>query len=165
MKSLILGDTTAFFPPPQARQELLRHFDNLDMGEWAQVMACRVLRRVAPEELRQELAQMLVANRRTSYRQGLVATFEGDYRWVLPQIELPTLILVGDEDQATPFGYAKYLHMNIRGSVLQVIDQAAHFPNLENPAAFNWQVIAHLKRCRSPGKGSRPPTRETISRV
>jgi pimeloyl-ACP methyl ester carboxylesterase len=88
---------------------------------------------------------MLAANRRAATRQGLVATFAGDYRWVLPQIELPTLILVGEEDQATPYGYAQYLHQNIKDSVLQVVSQAGHSANLENPGEFNWRVSAHLK--------------------
>jgi 3-oxoadipate enol-lactonase len=149
VKSLILAGTTAFFPPPQPREELLSHFDNLDMAAWAQVMANRLLRRNAPEELRQEVIQVLAANRRAPYRQGLVATFAGDYRWLLPQIEVPTLILVGEEDQATPLGYARYLHKNIQGSELQVISQAAHTTNLENPGEFNWRVGAHLKRCLS----------------
>jgi 3-oxoadipate enol-lactonase len=161
VQSLILADTTAWFPPPQARQELLRHFDNLDMGEFAQVMARRVLRRDAPEELQQEFARMLAANRRTTYRQGLEATFEGDYRWLLPQIEVPTLILVGEEDQATPFGYAQYLHKNIQDSVLQVISQAGHAANLENPGEFNWRVCAHLKRCRGLERGSQAPGPKT----
>jgi 3-oxoadipate enol-lactonase len=165
VKSLILADTTAFFPPPQAREELLRHFDSLEMVEWGQLMARRVLRREAPPDQRQEVAHMLAANRRAIYRQGLIASFGSDYRWVLPQVNLPTLILVGEEDQATPVGYAGYLHKNIKGSVLQVISQAGHFANLENPAAFNWQVCAHLKRCPDAEPGSRAPGRATISSV
>jgi 3-oxoadipate enol-lactonase len=147
VQSLILADSTAFFPPPQAREELLGHFDRLNMAEWGKVMASRILRRAAPEELKREVAKMLAANRRAPYRQGLIATFEGDYRWVLPQIELPTLILVGEEDQATPYGYARYLHQNIKDSVLQVISQAGHSANLENPGEFNWRINAHLKGC------------------
>ena len=154
VQSLILADTTAWFPSPQPRQELLGHFDRLNMKEWGQVMAGRILRPGAPAELRREIAQMLAANRRAPYRQGLVATFEGDYRWVLPQIELPTLILVGEEDQATPFGYAQYMHKNIQDSALQVISQAGHSANLENPGEFNWRVCAHLKRCRGLSQGS-----------
>ncbi|HZE21723.1 MAG TPA: alpha/beta fold hydrolase, partial [Desulfobaccales bacterium] len=165
VKSLILADTTAFFPPPQAREELLRHFDSLEMMEWGHSMARRVLRREAPPEQRREVAQMLAANRRAIYRQGLIATFESDYRWVLPQVNLPTLILVGREDQATPAGYAGYLHKNIAGSVLQVIPQAGHFANLENPAAFNWQVCAHLKRCQEAESGAPETGKTTVSSV
>ena len=148
VKSLILADTTAFFPPPQAREELLGHFDRLDMASWAALLAGRILRRAAPAEQRQEVTQMLAANRRALYRAGLVATFDSDYRWLLPWIDLPTLILVGEEDRATPIGYAEYLQAHIRGSVLQVIPQAAHLSNLENPAAFNRQLSTHLQRCQ-----------------
>lgn len=146
VKSLILADTAAFFPPPQAREELLGHFDRLDMASWAAILAGRILCREAPVELRQEVTQMLAANRRDLYRAGLIATFDSDYRRLLPLINLPALILVGEEDQATPIGYAEYLQANIRGSVLQVIPQAAHLSSLENPAVFNWQISAHLQR-------------------
>jgi 3-oxoadipate enol-lactonase len=161
VQSLILGDTTAFFPPPRARQELLAHFDNLNMGEWGPWLTPRLLRRGAPEEMRREVAHMLAANRRTPYRQGLIATFDADYRWVLPQIEVPTLILVGEEDQATPFAYAKYLHKNIKHSVFQVISQAGHCANLENSGEFNWRVCAHLKRCRGLEPGAKTASQKT----
>jgi pimeloyl-ACP methyl ester carboxylesterase len=165
VQSLILADSTAFFPQPQAREELLGHFDRLNMAEWGQVMARRILRPGAPAELRREIAQMLAANRRAPYRQGLVATFEGDYRWVLPQIEIPTLILVGEEDQATPYGYAQYMHKNIQDSVLQVISQAGHSANLENPGEFNWRVCAHLKHCRGLEHGSQASSPKTEAGV
>jgi 3-oxoadipate enol-lactonase len=155
VKSLILADTTAFFPPPQSQAELLSHFDNLNMAEWAQVMAGRLVSPQAPEALRQDIAKMVAANQRTPYRQGLVATFAGDYRWLLPQIDVPTLILVGAEDQATPFGYAQYLHKNIPDSELQVISQAGHSAHLENPGEFNWRLSAHLKRCLGLKPGAR----------
>jgi 3-oxoadipate enol-lactonase len=148
VKSLILADTAAFFPPTQAREELLGHFDRLDMASWAAFLAGRLLRREAPAEQRQEVTQMLAANRRALYRAGLIATFDCDYRGLLPWIDLPTLILVGEEDQPTPIGYAEYLQAHIRGSVLQVIPQAGHLSSLENPDAFNRQLWTHLQSCQ-----------------
>jgi len=79
--------------------------------------------------------------------------------------KVKSLILVGEEDQATPEGYAGYLQKNIRGSVLQVISHAGHFANLENPAAFNWQVCAHLKRCQDAEGGPRAPGRTARPRI
>jgi pimeloyl-ACP methyl ester carboxylesterase len=164
VKSLILADTTAVFQPPQARDELLGLFDRLEMTSWATLLAGRILRREAPAEQRQEVIQMLAANQRALYRAGLVATFDSDYRWVLPLIELPTLILVGEDDQSTPIGYAEYLQANIRGSVLQVIPQAAHLSNLENPAAFNRQILTHLQRCQGREKDAPFEDRKNTSR-
>jgi pimeloyl-ACP methyl ester carboxylesterase len=165
VQSLILADTTAFFPPPQAQQELLNHFDSMSMEEWGRVMTRRMLRRGAPADQMQEIGRMLAGNRRGPYRQGLIASFAGDYRWMLPQIDLPTLILVGEEDQATPFGYAQYLHKNIKDSVLQVISQAGHLANLENPGEFNWRVGAHLKRCSGSEQGSQNLTQKISVRI
>jgi 3-oxoadipate enol-lactonase len=163
VKSLILADTTAHFPPPQTREELLGHFDRLEMASWAALLAGRILRRQAPSELRQEVTQMLATNQRALYRAGLIATFDSDYRWVLPLLDLPTLILVGEEDRATPSRCAEYLQVNIPGSVLQVIPQAAHLSNLENPAVFNRQISAHLQRCQGKEKHFPGADRKTTS--
>ena len=38
------------------------------------------------------------------------------------------------------------MHAAIRGSVLEVIPQAGHLPNLENPAAFNTAIHRFINR-------------------
>jgi pimeloyl-ACP methyl ester carboxylesterase len=76
----------------------------------------------------------------------LAAAFLADYRWVLPTVDIPTLIVVGEEDQATPVGYARLLAKEIKGAVLQVVPEAAHLPHRENPREFNRQLREHLER-------------------
>lgn len=148
MKSLVLADTTAFFPPPYMLEEFLGLFDRLDMSAWARFMAPRLLRPEAPAALTEEVVEMIAATPRTVYRQALVATFLADYRWMLSVIDLPTLILVGAEDEATPVGYARYLARRIRNSALQVVPEAAHLAPREHPEEFNRQVQVHLERAR-----------------
>jgi pimeloyl-ACP methyl ester carboxylesterase len=55
----------------------------------------------------------------------------------LATIDVPTLVVVGAEDVLTPVSEAEILHDAIRGSRLEVIEQAGHVSNLERPAAFN----------------------------
>ena len=55
----------------------------------------------------------------------------------LATIDVPTLVVVGAEDVLTPVSEAEILHEAIRGSRLEVIEQAGHVSNLERPAAFN----------------------------
>jgi 3-oxoadipate enol-lactonase len=148
IQSLILADTTAFFPPPQILGEFLSHFDHLDMPAWARFMAPRLLRRGAPEALTEEVVENISATSRAVYRQALIAPFQADYRWLLPLIDLPTMVLVGDEDRATPWGYARYLQSQIRNSALQVVPNAAHLAHRENPQEFNRQLGLHLKKAR-----------------
>ena len=55
----------------------------------------------------------------------------------LPTIDVPTLIVVGDEDVPTPVKDARAMHALIPGSRLEVIAQAGHLASVERPAAFN----------------------------
>jgi pimeloyl-ACP methyl ester carboxylesterase len=55
----------------------------------------------------------------------------------LATIDVPTLIIVGDEDVLTPVKDARAMHLAIAGSRLEVIAGAGHVSNAERPAAFN----------------------------
>jgi len=63
----------------------------------------------------------------------------------LPEINIPVLIMVGKEDKITPIAAAQQMHENIRGSKLKIIQHAGHVSNLENPAAFNFQLVKFLE--------------------
>jgi 3-oxoadipate enol-lactonase len=56
---------------------------------------------------------------------------------VAPRITQPTLILVGRDDRSTPVAEAQALHEAISGSQLEVIEHAAHLPNIEQASRFN----------------------------
>jgi 3-oxoadipate enol-lactonase len=105
VKSLILADTTVFFPSPNRLEDFLQLCDSMSMTEWAQLGTQFTLRREAPLGLREEVIQMAAANRRGPYRQALIAAFSIDYRWVLPLIDVPTLVLAGEDDQLTDEGH------------------------------------------------------------
>jgi 3-oxoadipate enol-lactonase len=64
----------------------------------------------------------------------------------LGAITVPTLILVGERDVVTPLPSAQSMHAKIRGSELHVVPGAAHLSNIENPAFFNKQLLAFLKK-------------------
>lgn len=149
VKSLILANTTAFFPPPQMLDDFLRLFDAMDMAAFARFMAPRLLTPQAPATLVEEVVQMIEGVSRSVFRQGLVAAFQADYRWMLPLVDVPTLIVVGAEDQATPAGYARFLEKHIKDAALRVAPAAAHLPHRENSPAFNRLLREHLQSCRT----------------
>lgn len=62
---------------------------------------------------------------------------------LLKQITCPTLIVVGELDQATPPSDARLMADQIPNTRLAVIPQAAHLTNLEQPETFN-QIIANF---------------------
>lgn len=55
----------------------------------------------------------------------------------LSSIRKPTIVLAGEEDQATPVAANKFLADNIQGARLSVIKDVGHFYQLEKPAEFN----------------------------
>ena len=62
---------------------------------------------------------------------------------LLPTIDVPTLIVVGEEDVLTPPKESRAMHAAIRGSRLEIIPGAGHVSNIERPAAVN-QVLAEF---------------------
>jgi pimeloyl-ACP methyl ester carboxylesterase len=66
----------------------------------------------------------------------------------LRSIDMPTQVLVGENDEITPPGDARLLARAIRGAYFDVIPGAAHVPNLEQPAAFNEILHSFLSRVR-----------------
>ncbi len=69
---------------------------------------------------------------------GLAALREReDSTATLGTIDVPVLVVVGEEDVLTPPSEAAILHAGIRGSTLEVIAGAGHVSNVERPAAVN----------------------------
>jgi pimeloyl-ACP methyl ester carboxylesterase len=55
----------------------------------------------------------------------------------LATIDVPTLIVVGDEDVITPVTESQAMHAAIPKSRLEIIQGAGHLSNVERPANFN----------------------------
>lgn len=62
----------------------------------------------------------------------------------LASIDVPTLIVVGENDALTPPELSRKMHEHIGGSRLVVIPEAGHLSNLEAPEAFNGALAEFL---------------------
>jgi len=79
------------------------------------------------------MSQMTVA--------GIVANLRGmamrpDSIPTLKTIEVPTLIVAGDEDTATPLSDSEVMKQQINGSRLDVVPRAGHYAAREQPEHF-----------------------------
>ena len=59
-----------------------------------------------------------------------------DIRREVSNIEVPTLIIVGEKDKNTPVTLSQYLNKEIKGSILQVIANSGHNVMVEKPNEF-----------------------------
>jgi len=62
----------------------------------------------------------------------------------LPQIDIPTLVIVGRGDEFTPVAKAEELKQNLKHCKLVVIEEAGHLPTMEQPEEFNSAVLDFL---------------------
>lgn len=71
---------------------------------------------------------------------------EGTYEQ-LSAVTAPTLVVVGDEDAATPYPKAERLHFAIAGSKLSVLKGAGHTASVETPDKLNTAISQFLTTC------------------
>jgi 3-oxoadipate enol-lactonase len=69
-----------------------------------------------------------------------------DLRPALAGMTMPTAILVGEEDYATPVAMAEAMHRAIAGSTLTILKGARHLTPLEAPDIIAEQLSALTKR-------------------
>lgn len=97
------------------------------------------------KELVESLRKVVLANSSHIISFGLTALAErAETCSALSNINLPTLIICGREDSVTPLAQSETMHRAIKGSVLQVIDDAGHVSNLEQPQLFNKHLLDFL---------------------
>ncbi len=97
----------------------------------------RVMRE--PEKLRPELLleQMRPGLGAAGFTAGVEAIAGYDTRERLSEIEIPTLVVWGLNDQLVPVEAALGYHRLIPRSRLEIFERTGHVPQLERPARFN----------------------------
>jgi 3-oxoadipate enol-lactonase len=63
----------------------------------------------------------------------------------LPRITVPALVIAGADDKALPPEHSKVIADGIPGARFEVVDQAAHLGNFEQPRQFTRLITEHLE--------------------
>ncbi len=95
--------------------------------------------------LREEWRRRMLANHRSGITRAMAGVITR--RGICDQlhaIRAPTLILVGDQDVATPPAVAQRIHAQIPQSQLAIIPGAGHTSTVEEPEAVNAAILAFL---------------------
>jgi 3-oxoadipate enol-lactonase len=91
--------------------------------------------------------ELILANRPVGIRTAIAALMaRPDSTDLLAAVHCPTLIVVGREDGITPPAEAEKMQRAIPGSALEVIEDAGHLANLEQPDRFNAALTTFLTR-------------------
>ncbi len=143
--SLILCDTAMVIPPPEGwhtRAALVREKGMQALAE--PVMARWVTPSFLATPEAAGLRAMLLRTDPEGYAGAAEAIAAADLTASSSALTVPTLILVGDQDLATPPASAEAMHAAIAGSTLIVLPNAAHIPTVETPEAVTGAMRGFL---------------------
>lgn len=136
--SLIIADSFAVHPDGQGifdRSEAASR--TIGMRALAEGRAGALLGRSAGIDVHRAIIETMSRIDPAAYVIGARAVWLADQRDRAAAINVPTLVLVGDEDSITPPALSEELASLIPGARLEVIEGAGHLANLEQPIAFN----------------------------
>jgi len=152
VRALVLCDTRADADSDEARANRQRLREQLREGGPAAVADAMVPRLVGPTTARERpdvltrVRGLIEANGARGIDDAIVTLMGRPDRtpW-LARIDVPTLLVVGEEDALTPVALHERMRQQIRGARLAVIPHAGHLSNLERPEAFNETLGAFLQ--------------------
>jgi len=138
VSALALIDTTAWYGPAavenwrkrseQAAKDGFRPMLSFQLDRWFGESF-----RLAHADRVNALAQVFLANDVACYQASCAMLGSEDLRSTLVRIRVPVVVIVGEEDFATPVAMAQALHAGIPGSTLTVISGGRHLTPVECP--------------------------------
>jgi 3-oxoadipate enol-lactonase len=141
--SLILADTFAVHPQGRAAYERSLAGSE-DLPAMAEARVDFLLAQPADPAVRSEVVDTMARIDPAAYRIGAEAVWLADQRGRAREIDVPTLVICGEEDQPTPPELSRELQSVIPGARLAMIARAGHLTNLEQPEEFNRLVDEFL---------------------
>lgn len=152
VRAVMLLDTRPEADGPEARQ---RRFAGIER-----------IRREGPAGFLDDFARLLVSPRTAETRPEVITevrrlmegtpaeTLVGGLRAMadrpdstplLAGLTMPTLVVVGEDDKATPVESARLMAATIPGAQLIIVPAAGHVSNIEQPRAFNEALTRFLR--------------------
>jgi 3-oxoadipate enol-lactonase len=149
--AMVLADSFAKYPDGQLYADGVKAavLEAGDMRAFAHARAAKL--GLPPHRLKVTVEQMACKSVE-AYLASTQATWTGDYRRLLPTIDVPVLVCCGERDMVTPLALSEEIAAAIPGAQLHVIPDAGHVSNADNPAGFNAMLrefVAFLSKQRS----------------
>ena len=145
--SLTLCSTACFMEAKHLWDERIKVASEQGMAALADAVVERWFTpefRAEPSILVERVRQMVLDTPAQGYAACCAAIRDMDLREAITAIRVPTQIIVGADDPATPPARAEEIHERIPNSRLEVIPDAAHLLNIEQDVAFDASLRSFL---------------------
>lgn len=101
---------------------------------WATTLAPTVMGNADKPALSQELTQSFYAADWVIMRQFARITYLSDFRFDLPKLKVPALILQSSQDIVAPLVVGEYIHEHLPYSTLRYMQATGHYPHMSASA-------------------------------
>ena len=143
IERLVLTNTSSYFADKADRDSRLMLVREKGIAAFAKANMERWFTKSFRERSPQTVAriqEMFAATPLEGYIACAQAERDMDHRELLSKIRVPTLVIGGKHDPATPLEASEYIKSRIPGATLTVLD-AAHLSNVEAPEAYTNAVL------------------------
>ena len=143
IERLVLTNTSSYFADKADRDSRLMLVREKGIAAFAKANMERWFTKSFRERSPQTVAriqEMFAATPLEGYIACAQAVRDMDHRELLSKIRVPTLVIGGKHDPATPLEASEYIKSRIPGATLTVLD-AAHLSNVEAPEAYTNAVL------------------------
>jgi 3-oxoadipate enol-lactonase len=137
---LVLACTSARFGEPAQWTERAALVRDEGLEAIVDAVLARWFTTAAPDGFR----EMFLSTDRESYARCCEALARWDAREKLGAIDVPTLVIAGEQDPSTPPEHGELIASLIPGARFEVIPNAAHLANVERADEFNQLLEEHL---------------------
>ena len=153
VEGLVLSATSPAFGKPDGdfqKNFLKARFEPFDRGmampDFAKQFAPKLMGENATEDQINKAVEVMSLVSVESYRLSMQTIVGFDQRANLGNINVPTLLIAGEQDTNAPAPMMKKMATHIAGCDYVELEQTGHMAPIENPDAFNKHLTAFLQR-------------------
>jgi 3-oxoadipate enol-lactonase len=147
VRSLFIGDTWAYMPQETVVERTkirIGKLKELSLDEFQTEIAATSIAAGAHDQTIQQLKSCMKFTKEI-YETAWHAVNSVDYRELLPSVQVPALVFVGDQDKGSPVPYAEEIAKGIPGGKLVIVPNGGHLAHVTNQPFMNEQLTQFLK--------------------
>lgn len=149
LDKLVLSNTASYFPDKEMWRNRIDMATNDGIPAIAEASIERWFtpgyrERADTEPTISFVRDFILETNREGYLASSVAIRDMDFRAELKQIDVPTMVVIGEKDPATIPEYGELIAASIPGAQTFVVPDAAHLSNIEQPDVFTKALVDFL---------------------
>ncbi|MBT5047274.1 MAG: 3-oxoadipate enol-lactonase [Rhodospirillaceae bacterium] len=149
LDKLVVSNTASYFPNKEMWRDRIGMATNDGIPAIAEASISRwftpgYLERADTKPTVDFVRAFILETTKDGYLSSSVAIRDMDFRDELKQIDVPTLVIIGEKDPATIPEYGELIAASIPGAKTFVVPDAAHLSNIEQPDIYTKALVDFL---------------------